>query len=375
MNYKSFVFALGLLLVSSSCIYAQNKGNLVTQGVKGATTKQLASTVGKGSTALPGKSAPAVTRAVLSKKTFDAASPVGPAMVKGAPTGTSAVPLPPVRKGVDVSRKVAPGTPTAKGSSTQDNLSILSPADIEQSRKLTHLLSTDVIYENGIPFGEITELLINQAMKNLAKDAVAWDVRKETHQLAQRSLGFSPKVFYTHDAINDVFDAFSLQQFMAKNGGNFPINFAETAAGDGIGEQMSTFLIKRYLLSNFGTLQAKAYVWNLYVQAPNARTMEEIVSDVEAFEAENGRLPGIVFFAGSEEVAPVMRSAMNMSPEEVALGAQMLLVTHVSDWSWMHLSKELDGRIRSLYTRITDAVESWRGEAHPFRRMWVEPNQ
>ena len=40
MNYKSFVFALGLLIVSGNCVYAQNKGKQVGKAVEAAVAKK-----------------------------------------------------------------------------------------------------------------------------------------------------------------------------------------------------------------------------------------------------------------------------------------------------------------------------------------------
>ena len=61
MNYKSFVFALGLLIVGSSCIYAQNKAKNVTKAVEAAVTKKVPSTAAKagaaGTAAVAGASA------------------------------------------------------------------------------------------------------------------------------------------------------------------------------------------------------------------------------------------------------------------------------------------------------------------------------
>ena len=256
---------------------------------------------------------------------------------------------------------------------------VVSPGRVEvkkfavEGHPLTRLLPTVYLYENGQDYGKITEYLINEAMDRVAADPAAWDVRKETHQLFQNTLGSVPKFLYTEDAVNDMLDVFSLEQFMMKNGGDFPLSFGQVAAEDGIGEQMSAFLAKRYVLEGYCTMQVREYLWDLYAKAPNARSMEEIVRDVEAFVATHNRLPGIVFLVGSERVAPVMRSAMNMTPQEITLGTEMVFVTHVADWGWMKLPEGLPTRIRALYNKVEEAAKSWRGEGS-FNRTAVVPN-
>ena len=54
MNCKTFVFVLGLLLISSSGVYAQNKGKNLSKAVESAVTKKVPGNAGKLPTA-PGR--------------------------------------------------------------------------------------------------------------------------------------------------------------------------------------------------------------------------------------------------------------------------------------------------------------------------------
>ncbi len=347
MKLRWLIVLAGILLVQVPYTYAQGKRKNVTKAVEAAVSKKVVSVKASKAPKTPKVTAMRATSAPVAAPRASAAS-AAPARVGHIGAPVSAAEIAP--KPAAAAKKFA-----------------------ETGHPLTRLLPTAYLYENGQDYGKITEYLMNEAMDRVAADATAWDVRKETHQLFQTVLGGVPKFLYTNDAVNDMFDVLSLEQFMAKNGKNFPLGFAQTAAQDGIGEQMSTFLVKRYLLGGSSIMQVQEYLWDLYAKAPNVRSMEEIVSDVEAFVATHNRLPGIVFLAGSEQVAPVMRSALNMTPEEIALGTEMVLVTHISSWSWMSLPEGLSPRIRALYDKVEEAVKSWRGEGS-FNRTAAAPN-
>lgn len=345
MKGRYIVGVLVLVLLSTSFTYAQGKRRAISKAVDAAVSK----------------------RVVTPKVPKMPKAPKVPAGRVPAAAGKNPVPS------VTAVAAQAGKMPRVQAATQLTKPHVETKKFAVEGHPLTRLLPTAYLYEDGQDYGKITEYLINEAMDRVAADATAWDVRKETHQLFQSALGSVPKFLYTHDAVNDMLDVFSLEQFMLKNGGDFPLTFAQAAAQDGMGAQMTSFLVKRYLLGVTGIVQVQEYLWNLYAKAPNARSMEEIVSDVEAFVAKNNRLPGIVYFAGSDQVAPVMRSAMHMSPEELALGTEMLLVTHVADWGWMTLPEGLSPRIRALYNQVQTAVKSWRGD-NPFVRTAVAPN-
>ncbi len=86
MNYKSFVFALGLLIVSGSCVYAQNKGKNVTKAVEAAVTKKVP--------VAGAAKAPRVPKAAVSAPKVPVAPRV-PTVKTMAPTAARAGKLPP----------------------------------------------------------------------------------------------------------------------------------------------------------------------------------------------------------------------------------------------------------------------------------------
>lgn len=114
MNYKSFVFALGLLIVSGSCVYAQNKGKNVTKAVEAAVTKKVP--------VAGAAKAPRVPKAAVSAPKVPVAPRV-PTVKTMAPTAARAGKLPPpvsasklagqmkAARGVDVKMPMAAPAP------------------------------------------------------------------------------------------------------------------------------------------------------------------------------------------------------------------------------------------------------------------------
>lgn len=91
MNYKSFVFALGLLIVSSNCIYAQNKGKNVTKAVEAAVTKKVpGAAIKAGAEVAATSNAARVTAATAAKVSAARSTAVNAAAKASATPKTSA---------------------------------------------------------------------------------------------------------------------------------------------------------------------------------------------------------------------------------------------------------------------------------------------
>ena len=343
---KILSIAVALLLIGTMSGYAQSKNKNISKALDAAVTR---------------KTAP---KAVTSKAPR---SHVNIAVKATHVPTSSGVATPRTTPGV------AHSTVSTASVTPVHETQFRSPKYVTVGHPLTALLPSAYLYEKGVDLGKVTEYLLNESLDNVATDPLAWDVRKEIHRLCQSALGFTPEFLYTNSTVNDMLDVLSFEQFMLKNEGKFPLTFAQTAAEDGMGEQMTAFLMNRYLLTGEKTMQIADYLWNLYVKAPNGRPVEEIISDVENFVAQQNRLPGVVFFASSEQVAPVIRSAMSMSPEEIALGTEMLLVTHVYSWGW-DLPVDLSKRVRVIYNKVEEAKTSWRGNETP-NRVATAPNR
>lgn len=233
---------------------------------------------------------------------------------------------------------------------------------------LVMLIPQEFFYEKGKNLEDTSKVLINEAVYWVSADPSAWNVRQQAVELFEEFVGHTPKFIDTNAYINDVFDVLSLEQIIAKNQGIFPKNFASRAEQDQVGEQLFVFMLRRYLLGYATPRRVTDYLWDMYNKAPNARPIEQTVTQAEEFLSKHNRLPALDYFAASPQVADTVRSSMQMRPEEVELGADLLMVTEVSRWAWRKdVPAQLRTRIKRLDGEVKKAREQLRAQT-PFER-------
>ncbi len=128
MNMKSFVIALGVLLISGTCLYAQNKGKNIAKGVEAAVSKRVPGNAGRSAGTARGisRTTPGVASGVTGRAVTgtSAGAMVGRPATRLLQENPSAL-----RPNVNVSRPALPKAPDLPDAPA---VSTLHPQDIPQ---------------------------------------------------------------------------------------------------------------------------------------------------------------------------------------------------------------------------------------------------
>ena len=364
MNYKSFVLALGVLLVMGPSVYAQKKAKNIVKGVDAAVSKRVPGTTGRAAGSagrgltrtVPGVAGGVTGRGIVETTTGVAAGSPAAGLLKDNPSALHPnVPKPVLPPAPAVRLPEAPVPRQAQRTVGGEKEYVGGIAGLE--------LIQDAFREYFITNPEhatFIKAIVDVVYEVYSLDPTSWDIRlgvidAVNNEAPSTVEGFPPNltakvVMQEAPEVMQSISVLTFREYINKHAMQFPDYGADESLDIIIHHTW------RRLFADKLYQKEKEMLVNCYVDAANTDVIEEVLSETEEFILTHGRFPGIdKLTMQPQKLFGYVQGggASKLSAEEIkeiSLGMKAGIIVHAWPFSsgWSVTSQQAKQRILRL---------------------------